>query len=452
MIINLQRGTQCQAQLTIEIPAEDVAAARAEVSRQFYQHVRIPGYRPGKAPKKLVEKRFQSGIKEELEKRLVSHAFDEAKKKEELHILQVQSRQATPNVDETYTISADLLVAPEFELPEYKGIPLALPSEEIREDHLEKIIDRWKEQNADYDEEPEGTALAMGHYAVADYQGTRDGERIGDDDSPMLKVYFDRQDAWVFMDEETLLPGFCGEMLDKKAGEEFTFNLTLPEDFPDEDLKAQEVTFAVTIKRIMKKTLPEFTDEKVSESTNEEIKTVDEFKENASKGLKEKIDAHLDDLRMQQCLEHLHGLLNFDLPKEMVDQETQQHVNRIVNENQRQGIDTEKLLENEDNIVNIASRMGERDVKTKFILNEIATAEGINVNDNEVFNRVGQLAASARISPKKAVRILRENGQLHSIAEEILFGKALDFVKENASVSTDEANNALDQIWEAESS
>lgn len=452
MNINLHHGEKCQAILTIEIPAEKVTAERNDITRQFAQFAKVPGYRPGKVPRKLIEKRFSSGIREELEKRLVEEAFREAREKEEMHILSIQKQEVTPNVDDTYTIRADLLVAPEFELPEYKGVPLSLPKEEVRDEHLEKLIDRWKEQNADYKEIEDGT-LEMGQYGVIDYTATKEGEPLVTEDSPpMYRAYFERQDAWMWMDEESFLPGFCGELLDHKVGDAFEFKLTLPDDFAEEDLRGQEVAYQVTLKQIMSKDLPELTDENVKETTKGEFSTAEEFKLDMTERLEAEMKQYVDGIRSQRILEYLHGLLDFDLPDAMVDQETQSHVNRIVNDSQRRGVDENTLLEKEGEIVEAAGAMGRRDVKTKFILNQIASAEGFKVDDREVLQRVQLMAAQAGMSPKKAIRILRENGQLNSIAEEVLFGKSLDFVKENASVSVDEAQNALDLMWDGEES
>ena len=451
MTINLTEGEKCQASLTVEIPAEKVKATRDGVTNQFVLHAKVPGYRPGKVPRKLIEKRYAKAIIEELEKKLSEEGMREAREKEDMHVLAVTSEEMVANVDETYTLRADLLVAPSFELPEYKGIPITLPKEEVKEEHLEKLIDRWKDQHADYAEVEDG-GLEMGHYAVIDYKAKLDGEPIVNDDSPaMLRGFFERDEAWMWMDEESFLPGFVGELLDHKTGDEFDFNLTLPEDFGDEDLKGKEVTYSVVLKKIMRKDLPELTDEKVQETTREEFETVDDFRKDLTERLEEEMKQHVESLKTQNTMEYLHGLVDFDLPETMVAQETQSHVNRIVNDSQRQGMAEDALLEKEQEIVDAAGAMGRRDVKAKFILNQIATAEGLKVNDQEVLQRIQLMAAQAGMSPKKAIRILRSNGQLNSIAEEILFGKALDFVKDNASVNVDEAQNALDQMWEGNS-
>ncbi|MFT5404970.1 MAG: trigger factor [Verrucomicrobiales bacterium] len=452
MIINLNQGENCQATLTIEIPAEKVTSERDLVTKQFMMHTKVSGYRPGKVPRKLIEKRFEKGIREELEKRIADEAFAEARRKEDLHILKVVSRETTLNVDETYTVTAKLLVAPSFELPDYKGIPISLPKEEVLEEHVEKLIDRWKERNADYKKIEDG-ALEMGQYGVVDYTASKDGEPLVKEDSPpMYRAFFERKDAWMMMDEGVFLPGFCGELLDHKPGDEFEFKLTLPGDFGEESLAGQEVSYAVTLKKIMRKEMPELTDEMVKGTTNGEFETAEAFKEDLNERLGDEAKQYVDGIRAQKALEYLHGLLDFDLPAPMVDLETQQHVNRIVNDSQQKGVDKEALLEKEQEIVDAAGQMGRRDVKTKFILNEISTAEGLKVNDQEVLMRVQAMAQRANMSPKKAIRIMKENGHLNSIAEEILFGKALDFVKENASVSIDEAQNALDLMWESEES
>ena len=268
----------------------------------------------------------------------------------------------------------------------------------------------------------------------------------------MYRAFFERKDAWMLMDEEAFLPGFCGELLDHKPGDEFEFKMTLPDDFGEPELAGQEVTYAVALKKIMRMDMPELTDEKIKETTNGEFDTAEAFREDLTERLAQEAKQYVDGLRSQKALEYLHGLLEFELPAAMVDQETQQHVNRIVNDSQQRGVDEATLLEKEQEIVDAAGQMGRRDVKTKFILNQIATAEGLKVNDQEVLTRVQAMAQRANMSPKKAIRIMKENGHINSIAEEILFGKALDFVKEKASVSVDEAQNALDLMWEGEES
>jgi len=189
MTINLTQGEKCQATLTVEIPVETVTVAREGVTKQFLMQAKVPGYRPGKVPRKLIEKRFASGIKEEVEKKLGEQAMSEARQKEDLHILAVMKDEMVSNVDESYTLRADLLVAPSFELPDYKGIPIELPKEEVTDGHLETLIERWKDQHADYADVEEG-ALEMGHYAVIDYKATLDGEPVVKEDSPPMSRGF----------------------------------------------------------------------------------------------------------------------------------------------------------------------------------------------------------------------------------------------------------------------
>lgn len=452
MIINLNQGEKCQALLTVEIPAETVSTEREDITRQFLRLAKVPGYRPGKVPRKLIERRYAPGICEELEKRLKEKALKAVREKKDIQILGVTKVELNPNVDDTYTVSADILVAPEFELPEYKGIPITLPKAEVLDEHLEKLIDRWKEQNAGYQELEEGS-LEMGQYAVLDYKGFRaDGEPfVGEDSPPLYRAYFEREDAWMWMDEESFLPGFCGELLDHQRGDHFEFTLSLPDDFAEEELRGTEVRYEVTLKQIMRKDLPDLTDEKVKETSEGAFETVESFKQDLTERLESEMKQSVDEIRSRKALEYLHGLIDFELPDVMVNQETQHHVNRIVNDSQRRGVDENVLLEKEQEIIDAAGAMGRRDVKTKFILNEIAQAEGLKVAENEVLQRVQLLAAQSQMSSKKALRVLRENGQLNSIAEEILFGKSLDFVKENASINVDEAQNALDLMWDSES-
>src|SRR5690606_15569313 len=121
---------------------------------------------------------------------------------------------------------------------------------------------------------------------------------------------------------------------------------------------------------------------------------------------------------------------------------------RIVQNSQRRGVEDQRLFDQESEIVEAASQMGRRDVKAKFVLNQIAQKEDLKVGNEEIMGRIAMLAQQAGIPPKKALRNLQKNGRVQNIVEEILFAKTLDFVRENASVQTDEARNALDELWE----
>lgn len=448
MNITLETGENCQAKLRAEVPQEDVQSQRDQITSGFAQKARIPGYRPGKVPRQVLEKRFGKAIRAQLEKNLIESALREAQAKEELRILKIQDVEAVDNVDLTYTITADLLVAPKFELPEYKGIPVTLPQQEVRDDHIERVVDDWKNNNARFEEEPEGTQAAMGHYLELDYRASLDGEEIDAAKYPEAQIYLRRANGYLFMDEGAFLPGFCGELLEHVVGEPFTFKLTLPEDFPVEDLRGKEVEYAVRIHRIQKKMLPELTDEKVEETTEGQLTTVEAFEERIRQQLTQRMESHTRQSAIDQCLQQLLARVEFELPEEMVTQEAQEHVDRIVQNSQRRGVEDERLIEQESEIVEAASRMGRRDVKTKFILNQIAQKERLKVSNEEIMGRVTMLAHQAGIPPRKAMRNLQKNGRIHNIIEEILLAKTLDFVRENASVQTDEARNALDELWE----
>ena len=450
MIINLDHGEKCQAKLTAEIPAGTVSSEGRNVTDDFLRYAKVPGYRPGKVPRALIEKRFADGIRRELEKRLVQQALDEVSEAEGVNVLKVLSRRATPNVDGTYTVHADLLVAPSFELPEYNGIPITLPKAEVLEEHVEKLIEGWKEENAGYDPVEDGQ-LEMGQFAVVDFTATKDGQPLATEDSgPISEAFFWRQEAWMRMEEGSFLPGFCGKLLGHKPGDEFEFTLELPENFVKEELAGQEVSYAVYLKQIMAKTLPEFTDENVRETTSGDFETAEDFKLDLADRLALNMEKFVDRLHTGRVLDYLMGLVDFELPDALIKEESQHYVNRIVGDSQEQGYGEEYLVGKEREIVDRAVAMGRRDVKKKFILNQIARAEELEISRAEVSRRVDLMAAGAGVSAKKMVRLLRDNNTFDLVVEDVLFGKALDFVKEKASVSVDEAQNAVDLMWDSD--
>src|SRR3954467_15147799 len=159
------------ARLNIELPTEEVSKEWDSLAANYAKYARIPGYRPGKAPKAVVEKKFRKEIQDELTKKLVSKSYHEAIAEKQLRVVSLTNLEDVEfGDDRSMRFRATVVTAPEFELPEYKNIPVELPSTKVEEEEIEKALDGLREQSADFTDVT-GRPLAMEDFAVLDFEG-----------------------------------------------------------------------------------------------------------------------------------------------------------------------------------------------------------------------------------------------------------------------------------------
>jgi trigger factor len=213
MNVQLEALPNCLATLKVDLPPEAVNAARDNIARDYTAHAKLPGYRPGKAPRAVVERKFQKQIREELERKLLSESTRAAITEKHLRVLQVQNVEDVEfSPDQSLHFTATVITAPEFELPEYHKIPVTVPAEEISEEEVDKAVENLRNQAATFDDIA-GRGLAMEDFAVIDYNGTIDGKPVSEVFPKAGKPLTTNSGFWVRMTPESFLPGFCEALL-----------------------------------------------------------------------------------------------------------------------------------------------------------------------------------------------------------------------------------------------
>ena len=166
--------------LQIELPAEEVSKEWDAIANSFARFAKIPGYRPGKAPRRVIEAKFRKEIQDELTKKLVSKSYHDAIEQEQLRVVSLTNLEDVQfGEDKSIRFSATVVTAPEFELPDYKNIPVELPGTDIAESEVEAALERLREQAADF-VDVTGRGLQMGDFAVIDFEGTMEGKAISE--------------------------------------------------------------------------------------------------------------------------------------------------------------------------------------------------------------------------------------------------------------------------------
>lgn len=432
MNVEVESLPNCITSVKVEFPADQVDATRSKIAQDYKNYAKIPGYRPGKAPQAVIERKFQKEIKEELTKKLVDEGFREAVKSKHLRVLSVSDVQDVEiGEDKALRFTATVITQPEFELPEYTGITVKVPPSEAQPGDVDRAMDNLREQHADF-VDVAGRGVEMGDFAIIDYTGAIDGKPVEEVVPKAGKVLSGNTGFWIKMGPDSFFKGFCQELVGAQLDESRTFSIVVPEDFPVKELAGQSIEFSVTLKGIKQQQLPELNDEFAAKVI--EGHTFEQLKELLQEEISQQRAKEADRIKRDQIMAHLLAAVECELPQDMVTSETRRIMGEIVAQNQQKGISDEVLKENEKDIVARAGKNARDRLKGTFILTRIAEKEEIRINRNEVDNRVEQMAERYKVTPEKMQKELAKREAFGGLQEDILMGKTLDFLVSKATV------------------
>jgi trigger factor len=267
---------------------------------------------------------------------------------------------------------------------------------------------------------------------VIDYTSTVEGKPTEEFLGKPAGYLSGREGFWVRLDEKAFLPGFAGQVVGMGVGESKDITLTLPEDFPVADLQNKEIVFATAVKELKEAILPALDDEMANRlapgKTMAEI--TDIIRENMLGERKRKID----DMKVNQIVAHFNSQVDFELPDELITQETQSQADAMVQRGVQSGMTEEEIQSQQAEIFASAGHQAMTNLRTNFILQEIARIEKISVTDAELVNHLARIAQSRKLAPKKFIKDMQRAGRLPSIRSSIAIGKAIDFLVEHANV------------------
>lgn len=433
MNIVVEKQPKCVATLRVEIPAEKVQGQRDQIVRGYTNKARVPGFRPGKAPRAIVEKRFEKEITEELNERLFNEAFDEALKQEALKVLDFGiPENLTTTAEGGISFSSKLTLAPEVKLPDYKGVKVTVPQLTVPDEDVQAQLTALQERFADF-KDIEGRAAAMGDFAVIDYSSTVEGKPTEEFLGKSAGYLSGREGFWVRLDEKAFLPGFAAQLVGMNIGDSKEITITLPEDFPVADLQNCEMVFTTSVKELKEAVLPDLNDELATRLAPG--KTIAEITDIIRDNMQTERKRRIDDMKVNQIVAHFNTLVDFELPEELITQETQSQADAMVRRGVQSGMSQDEIESQQTEIFASAGQQAVTNLRTNFILQEIARVEEIAVSDAELVNHLARIAQSRKVAPKKFIKDMQRAGRLPSVRSSILIGKAIDFLVEHAEVA-----------------
>ncbi len=422
----------CKREVELEIPAENVEKATEKVARDIARIARIPGFRPGKAPITLVRRRFAGDIQGEVVQSLVPEYLEKALDEKKLVPV------ARPEVDkvefkegEPLKFRAVFEVLPEFELGDYKNLQVQVDEIEVGDAQVDKTLEEMRERAATF-VPVEGRAAKDGDSVLIKLIGTPSGggEPVQADN------------VMVPLGAEETLPVFTENLRGVTTGETKRFDARYPDDYPDPKLAGKTYDYTVEVQGIKEKKLPELNDEFVKDAAGAEgsqlsgIATLEELR----KKIRESLDAEKEHREKTQgrekVLETLVNQHEFPVPEALIEGQMDSRLERVVRSLAAQGVDPRGM-----NVDWTALRRQQReraiaDVKAELLLDRIATAENIDVTDEEVEKEIAALAERSGESATALRARLTKQGAVDRMKSKLRSDKTVDSLYRTARIET----------------
>jgi trigger factor len=414
----------CRRELDLEIPADELTKKIEKIAKEFARVATVPGFRPGKAPVSLIRKRFADDIKGEVLQSLVPERVEKAVTEQKLTpVSQPQVEKLDFSEGQPLKFRAVFEVLPEFELSNYKDLQLEMPTMDVTDEDVTKTLEDMRERAAAF-APIEGRPVQDGDYVQVKLTGTPDGE--GEPlqaDSVLCHIGA----------EETMEP-FNENLRAANIGDHKHFDVKYPDDYPDPKLAGKNYHYAVEVLGIKNKKLPELNDEFVKDVSD--VATLDELKTKVRESLEAQRDHKHKDLLREKVLAAVVKIHDFPVPESLVEHQMDVRLERVVRSLAAQGVDPRAV--NVD-WVSLRKRQQERaadDVKAELIVDRIASAENIDVNEPEIEHEIEHLASHSGESAMAFRARLTKQGALDRIKAKLRSDKTLDWLAQNSHTST----------------
>jgi trigger factor len=427
--VTIENLAPCKKLVRVEVESQKVDEALDTVTKQFQREANLPGFRPGKAPRDMVVRKYGKDIEDEAKRKLISEAYKSALEEQKLDVLgypdieEIQFSRGQP-----LQFAATIETSPEFELPEYKGIPVKREARTVTDEDVQKALEVLRESQTTFKtvERPAQT----GDIAVVNYTGTTDGKPITDV-APTAKGLTEQAHFWVEIGSSSFIPGFAEQVMGAKAGDRRTVTVDFPADFVTPELAGKKGVYEVEVTEVKEKVLPAIDDAFAKTYGAEDL-------EKLRAGVRRDLESELNYKNKKsirtQLVRSLLNRVNFELPETAVANETRNVVYDIVQENTKRGISRDTIEQQKEQIYSAATQGAKERVKVAFLLQKIAEKEDIKISQEEISQRISFLAATYKIPAQKFLKDLQKRNGLIEIYDQVMNEKVLDLLQHEAKI------------------
>jgi trigger factor len=425
--IRIEDSGPATKKVFIEIPQDRIATKLEEQFKELRQQAAIPGFRVGHAPKKLIEKRFATDIKEQVRRQLISESYEQAVEKNSLQVIGepqfdnpdlIQLPESGP-----LTYSFEVEVQPEFTIPELKGIKVKRPKVEVTDKNIDQAMQNLREQQGAL-VPVEDRGVEDGDYLMADVHIKRDGNIIAHQHDAQIVSRAGRIGG-------IEVPALADELRGLKAGEKRSVNVTVPPTHPNDAIRGQSVEIEISLKDL-KKLEPVEVNQEFLESLGFEKES--ELREALREQMVERIDYDVKQAMREQVNRYLLENVQITLPAKLSDRQEQRIVQRRAVDLMMRGIPQEQIATQIERLRSGARDEAARELRLFFILQRIANERNVDVDEPELNGRIAMLAAQRGVRPEKLKQEMAKDGTLANLYVQIREQKAVDQIIETAEI------------------
>ena len=403
MSLQVEKLEKNMAKLTIEASAEDFEKAIQKVYLKARGRINIPGFRKGKAPRKLIEKMYGTGVfYEDAANDLIPTAYAEALKDCDLEIVSRPEINVTQiEAGKPFIFTAEVAVKPEVTLGEYKGVEVEKSDVEVTEEDINKEVDKERENNSrtiDVDDR----AVESGDIIKLDFDGSVDGVPFAGGKA---------ENYTLTIGSGNFIPGFEDQLIGTKIGEDKDVTVTFPEDYHEKSLAGKEAVFKCKVNAITVKELPDADDEFASEVS--EFETLAEYKEDIKKKLTEKKEKEARAKKEAQAVEKAVENATMEIPDAMIDTQVQSMMEDFARRMQSQGLSLEQYFQftgmDAKKMHDQMKPEALKRIQNSLVLEAVAKAENIEISDEKVDEEIAKMAEAYKMEVEKLKGIIGDS-------------------------------------------
>ena len=428
--VSVENLAPCKKLVRVELDAKLVDETFDAITKDYQKQASLPGFRPGKAPRDMVAKKYGGEIKDDAKRKLIGENYRKAIEEQKLRPV------GHPDIEEiqfergqTLIFAATVEIAPEFQLPEYKGLAAKIEVKSVTDADVEKALEMLRAQDAKF--ETVARELANGDVAVVNYTGTCEGKAITEL-APTAKGLTEQKNFWVELKPDSFIPGFGEQLLGAKAGDKRTVTVDFPADFVTKELQGKKGVYEVELVEVKEKILPALGDELAKKYGAENL---DKLKAGIRVDLENELKYSRSKAVRQQVVHQLLEQLNFDLPESVVAHETRNVVYDLVRQNTQRGVNREIIEQQKDEIYSAAAGMAKERARLSFIVARIVEQEKLVATQEEVVKRAQTLAMMNQVPFDQYVKDLQKRDGINELYDQVLHEKVLELLEKNANIT-----------------
>ncbi len=432
-----------RVRLDVHVPPEELERSIERKAGQLGRQLKLPGFRKGKVPAPLVIQRLgREAVLEEAVRDALGAWYADAIEK--TGIVPVGDPQIDlgdlPPQGETLAFSIEIGVLPKADLGAYRGLEVARREPSVHDAQIDEEIDAMRERLARL--ETTERSAAAGDFVVIDYLGSIDGEPFAGGEG---------RDQLIELGAGNLIPGFEDGLLGAGASETRTVALSFPDDYPNEELAGRPASFAITVKEVKLKQLPEIDDDLAIDAG---FDSVQELREDIRARLLELDEGRIEGEFREAALDAAVAGAQVPLTPELVRARAQEMWERMLHSLSHRGISREAYMqisgrEEQETLAEMAPD-AELALRREAVLSAIVAAEGIEPSEEELLEALAPSAEREGIAPEKLLDKVRSAGRLDEVREDLAVRKAVELIAVNATPIPVEQAKAREQLWTPE--